>query len=474
MKNKYLICVSLIRQISSVALLLVATCAYSQKVERRPNILFILADDLGYNDIGPFGSKEIQTPHLDRLAREGVRLTSFYVTGSGCTPSRSGILTGRHPHRNGTYELFRNDLVNYGHKYSDYEYSVSPERILGTDLREVFFSEVLKEAGYVNGYFGKWDLGQLKRYLPLQQGFDAFYGFPNTGIDYYSHERYGIASMYDGNEPTTKDKGAYATDLFEREAVKFLDKQSDKPFLLYLSFNAPHAASSLEPGIRGTVQAPPEYLERYEEGTTPAEKKRRGYKAAITSMDDAIGSVLKVLKERGYEDNTLVIFLSDNGGSGGVSDNTPFRGGKAQFFEGGIRVPCIIKWPGTIPKGTVNNEFLTSLELYPSIIAAANAQLPDSIVYDGFNMLPVLQGKKKSERNEMFWEFRGDFAARVDQWKWIRAKKGSGLYDLSRDPGEKHDLSETHPDIAQRLESEFKKWQQEMAEAEPRRPFKDY
>lgn len=456
------------------SLLLAALSAAGQKGTSRPNVLLIIADDLGYNDIGAYGSKEIRTPHLDQLAKEGIRLTNFYATGSGCTPSRSGLLTGRYPQRNGTYELFRNDLVNYGHQYTEYEYSISPERILGTDLREVFISEALKAAGYVNGYFGKWDLGQLRRFLPMQQGFDDFYGFPNTGIDYYSHERYGIASMYDGNAPTIKDKGTYSTYLFEREAKRFLNERQNEPFFLYLSFNAPHSSSSLKPGIRGTVQAPEEFLEKYPEGTTPQERKRRGYMAAVTCMDEAIGNVLQLLKQLGKDQNTLVIFLSDNGGSMSVSHNTPFRGGKAQFFEGGIRVPCIIKWPGHIKAGAGSDAFLTSLEIFPSIMAAADIALPDSIVYDGFNMLPVLQGKTASARSEMFWEFRGESAARVDQWKWVQSKRGGGLFDLSEDIGEKRDVSGKHPDVVERIQSAFKTWQDEMANAEPRMPFKDY
>lgn len=442
--------------------------------DKKPNIILIISDDQGYHDLGAYGNKEIITPHLDQLATEGIRLTNFYAAGSACTPSRSGLLTGRYPQRNGTFELFRNDMVNYGHQYSAYEYSVSPERVLGTDLREIFISEALKEAGYTNGYFGKWDLGQLNRFLPLQQGFDDFYGFANTGIDYYTHERYGIPSMLDGNRPTIKDKGIHSTDLFEREAIEFLDnQQGENPFFLYLSFNAPHNASSLEPEIRGTVQAPEKYLQLYPEENSPMGIKRRGYMAAVTQMDEAIGHILQVVKEKGQEENTLVIFLSDNGGSG-LADNTPLRGGKAQFFEGGIRVPCIVKWPGKIPPGKVSDEFLSALEIFPTITAAAGLELPNATVYDGFNMLPVLQGKENSERETLFWEFRGDYAARMGDWKWVRSKKGEGLFDLSKDIKEENDLSGKHPEVLEQLISRFTAWQKDMAKSEPRGPFKDF
>src|SRR5690606_29750109 len=296
----------------SVGLTIIAFLQWSglQAQNDRPNIVLIISDDQGFEDLRCYGSPTIQTPHLDQLAAEGVRLTSFYVTSSACTPSRSGLLTGRYPQRNGTFELFRNNMVNYGHEYTDYEYSVSPERILGTDLREVFMSEVLKKVGYRNGYFGKWDLGQLKRFLPLQQGFDDFYGFANTGIDYFTHERYGIPSMLDGNEPTTKDKGIYTTTLFEREALEFLRNTSDQPFFLYLAYNAPHNPSNLDPEIRPNPQATEEFLAMYPEGETREEKRRHGYSAAVTQMDHSIGNILTEIEKMGEEENTLVIFLS--------------------------------------------------------------------------------------------------------------------------------------------------------------------
>lgn len=443
-----------------------------------PNILLIVSDDQGYRDLGCYGSADVKTPNLDRLATEGARLTSFYVTWPASTPSRGSLLTGRYPQRNGTYDMFRNDLVDYDHLYTDEEYAVSPERILGMDTREILIPEVLKQAGYVSGIFGKWDLGQFRRFLPLQRGFDEFYGYVNTGIDYWTHERYSIPSMYRNNEPTAEDKGTYATDLFRREAVRFINKHKDRPFFCYLPFNAPHAASNLQRPRPG-VQVPVDYIRRHygdydEEDTNSRRARRIRYIAAITYMDEAIGEILALLEKHSVADNTMVVFLSDNGGSRGTADNGPLRGGKGVLFEGGIRVPCIVRWPGVIPRGMVCDELLTTLEIYPAVCGAAKVKPPSGVVLDGSDMTRVLAGKEPSPRNEMFWERRGDRAARAGEWKWLQSPQGSGLFDLSADIGEKNDLSKEKRDVLREMRSRFAAWRKQMAEAEPRGPFRDF
>ncbi len=353
----------------------------------RPNILLIVSDDQGYNDLGCLGNGII-TPSLDRIAAEGTRLTNFYVTWPACTPSRGSLLTGRYPQRNGIYDMIRNEAPDYGKKYTAAEYAVTFERIGGMDLREILLPQVLAGTGYRSGIYGKWDLGTLKRFLPTSRGFGDFYGFVNTGIDYYTHERYGVPSMYRNLEPTEGDKGTYCTYLFQREALRFLrEVAGNEPFFLYVPFNAPHGSSALEPRIRSTVQAPQEFKTmyppvdpefrkvpgfRYAEPATVATKaaRRRDYRAAVTCMDAAIGKMLDALKEKGILDRTIVIFFSDNGGSGGA-DNTPLRGSKGTTWEGGIRVPCLVRWPGgDVPAGAVNHDFFTSLEVFPSLAAA--------------------------------------------------------------------------------------------------------
>ncbi len=279
--------------------------------------------------------------------------------------------------------------------------------------------------------------------------------------------------MYRNNEPTTEDKGIYSTYLFEREALRFIRENRGNPFFLYLPFNAPHGSSSLDPEIRGTIQAPPEYLHLYPEATTQKENRRRGYMAAVTCMDNAVGSVLDLVDSLGLEENTIVIFFSDNGGGTG-SDNYPLSGGKATMWEGGLRVPCIIRWPGRIKKGQVLNNFVSSLEIFPTVLAAAGIEKPASLILDGFNILPLLEGEKDMERKEMFWEFRSEYAARVGDLKWIKSERANGLFDLSDDTGEKNDLSEKKKNDLTMMEERFRQWQTEMNNAEPRGPFKDF
>ena len=457
------------------ALLSVLGWLHPAQAAGKPNIVLIVSDDQGYADLGCCGRPELKTPSLDRLAAEGVRLTNFYVTWPACTPSRSSILTGRYQQRNGLYDMIRNNEVNWDHRFTEAEYAVSPEMALGLDRREITIAEVLREAGYATGIFGKWDSGRARRFLPQQRGFDTFFGFSNTGIDYFTHERYGIPSMFRGNE-RVKVEG-YATDLFRREAIEFLHRNHNRPFFLYVPFNAPHGASNLE---RTGVQAPDKYYRMY--GDLPPTKKQR-YMACVTAMDDAIGRILDELDKLGVAGNTLVVFFSDNGGSG-VADNTPLRGRKGQMFEGGVRVPFLARWPGQLPAGEVSDAFLSSLEIFPTFTAVAGGRLPDEVIYDGFDMLPVLKGpalkdpalkhKAPSQRTDLYWQRRDDKGARYQNWKWVESERGSGLFDLAADIGEQRDLSAEHTDRLKAMKARWVAWRKQMDDAEPRGPFRDY
>ena len=475
------------RLLSVVAAVLVAaSCLGAEK----PNIVVIVSDDQGYKDLGVL-SDHVITPNLDRLANEGVRLTNFYVAWPACTPSRGALLTGRYPQRNGIYDMIRNEAPDYGLKYEPENYAVTWERIGGMDTREILLPKMLKTAGYYSGIFGKWDLGVHRRFLPLARGWDEFYGLVNTGIDYYTHERYGVPSMYRNNSPTVEDKGTYCTYLFQREAVRFVKENKDRPFFLYLPFNAPHGASNLDPKIRtGGAQAPekwrkmyPEYYaqEGFQEGTrygkpaTVSNKalRKSQYLGCVTAMDAAIGEVLDLLDQYKLTENTIVIFFSDNGGSGGA-DNAPLRAGKGRVFEGGIRVCSLVRYPKRIAPGTVNNEFLTSMEVFPTLLKLTDVAPPEGVVLDGFDMMPILADKRPSPRKEMYWKRRVKEAARVGDWKWVRNESGTYLFDLSKDVGEKDDLIKKMPAKAAEMQAHFENWLKRMDEAEPRGPFKDF
>lgn len=463
-----------------------------------PSVVLIVSDDQGYHDLGCIGTVPIQTPHLDRLAAGGVRLTSFYVAWPACTPSRAAFLTGRYPQRNGMYDMVRNEAPDFGVRYGPAEYAVTFERVGGMDPREVLLPAILKPAGYASGIYGKWDLGALKRFLPLARGFDDFYGFVNTGIDYFTHERYGVPSMYRNNQPTEEDRGTYCTYLFEREALRFLRENANRPFFLYLPFNAPHAASNLDPNIRSGAQAPDEYRALYPlsgprhvpspprknylpgtpfagaSGTLSKEGRIQEYRGSVTCMDATIGKVLDFLDAHRLAENTIVIFFSDNGGSGGA-DNGPLRGHKGDTWEGGIRVPCIVRWPAQIPAGRISDEFLTSLEILPTLARATGAAIPEGLILDGHDMLPVLKGQAKSPRREMFWQRQDRIGARVDHWKWVdQAGKQGGLFDLSQDLGERRDLSAEKPEVLEMVRSRYQAWLAAMEAAEPRGPFRDF
>ncbi len=481
---------------SLTAALLIAASLHAQSLSAksadRPNIVLIVSDDQGYNDLGVLGNGII-TPTLDRLAREGTRLTNFYVAWPACTPSRAAMLTGRYPQRNGIYDMIRNEAPDYGHEYSHEEYQVTFERIGGMDIREIILPRMLKTAGYKSGIYGKWDLGTLKRFLPTSRGFDDFYGFVNTGIDYYTHERYGVPSMYRNMQQTEQDKGTYCSYVFEREAIRFLDShQGNEPFFLYLPFNAPHGSSALDPSIRSTVQAPDEFkqmyppieleyrqIEKYKYGgaarvVTP-QTRQRDYRAAVTCMDAAIGKIIDLLEQRQILDNTIVVFFSDNGGSGGA-DNAPLKGHKGQTWEGGIRVPCLVRWPqGDVPAGTINDAFLTSMELFPSFAAATGALIRADVVLDGYDWWPTIRGEQPSPRTEMFWKRKDSVGGRVGNWKWVdMGGEAGGLFDLESDIGETNDLSKQRPEILKMVKGRYQSWLREMAAAEPRGPFRDY
>jgi arylsulfatase A-like enzyme len=259
--------------------------------------------------------------------------------------------------------------------------------------------------------------------------------------------------------------------LFTREAKRFIREHRDDPFLCYVPYNAPHIASVLDKPR--PVQAPEEFVGLYPKPDDESGRQKTLHRAAVTAMDKSIGELLDLLDELDLSQNTIVIFLSDNGGHS-LADNDPLRGHKSQMFEGGLRVPCVVRWSGVTPAGSVNHEFLTALEILPTLCAAANVEPSPGVFLDGFDMREVLAGEETTGRTEMFWRRRGDRAARVGNWKWVDSQRGTGLFDLFADPSEQHDLSEKQPDTLRMVGDRYENWEMEMGAADPRGPFRDY
>ncbi len=444
-----------------------AALSLRAQTRRQPNILLIISDDLGYADLGCYGNTTIHMPHVDRIAAQGMRFTDFTVSWPACTPSRGSILTGRYPQRNGLYDMIRNNEVNWKYQFTEEDYALSPEMTLGLDTREITIGQAMRGAGYATHLVGKWDSGRARRFLPTQRGFDSFYGFANTGIDYYTHERYGVPSLFRNNE-RIKEEG-HTTDLFRREALRIIEEHRERPFFLYLAFNAPHIASTFDKKAR---QAPEKYLRMYGGGGAEYSRKIE-YPALCTQMDDSIGEIMDRLDKLHLTDNTLVFFISDNGGDA-AANNGPLRAGKTSLFEGGLRVPMIARWPGRIPANQVNDGLATTMEFFPTFLAAAGSQPLPGLKLDGFNMLPVLEGKAKSTRTECFYQDKSDMAARVGPWKWVQTRKGGGFFDMRDDIGEKRDLSAEKPKELAMVKARWKAWRKEMDDAEPHGPFRDY
>jgi arylsulfatase A-like enzyme len=400
----------------------------------RPNVLFILADDLGYGDLSCYGRPEYKTPVLDNLAKQGMKFTDNYASAPVCTPTRTAYITGRYPHRLavGLEEPLGDANMQLG---------IPPEHpTIGT---------LLKTVDYDTALIGKWHLGNLPEFGPNRHGFDEFYGINGAGADYFTHKNTaGRFDLYENLEPS-KDEG-YLTDLFTERAIRFIARKRNRPFFLSLQYNAPHW-----PWDGPNDQAVDHNHRPMTDGgslTTYAEM--------VKSMDAGIGRVLKALASSGLERNTLVIFTSDNGGER-YSYNWPFSFQKMNLWEGGIRVPAIARWPGIVPAGKITSQVAITMDWTATIVALAGAKADPQYPLEGEDLMPVLRGAQPRDRT-LFWRLRTQDAGRMGKWKYLREGTNEHLFDLSVDPGEKAELKSKHPDVFEKIQAEYKKWNAQM------------
>lgn len=406
----------------------------------KPNILVILSDDQGYADVGFHGSKEVPTPNLDTLAKSGVRCTSGYVSHPFCSPTRAGLMTGRYQQR-------------FGHENNPV-YDPLDEKE-GLPLTERLLPQYMKDAGYVTGWVGKWHLGASPAHTPWKRGFDETYGFIGGGhkfMDWQPNQyQYTLALTRNGKDD---DVPAHLTTAFGNEASAFIRRHTDAPWMLYLAFNAPH-----------TPHQPT--AEREQQFAAVENPQRRKCLAQISLLDDAVGNVTKALADSGQTGRTLVFFFTDNGGpvaSGAV--NTPLRAGKGTVYEGGVRVPFVVSWPGKLPAGTTYDQPVSSLDVFATALAQAGLPMPTDVKHDGVNLVPHLAGEDKSPpHDKLFWRMGGGaaHAMRESNWKLVRLKdKPAELYDLASDISESKNLAAEKPDLAAKLVAEIDAWDKEL------------
>jgi arylsulfatase A-like enzyme len=409
-----------------------------QKPQKRPNIVVIISDDMGYADIGCHGCRDIATPSIDSIAASGVRFTNGYVSCPVCSPTRAGLATGRYQQR-------------FGHEFNTGPPPRGLEEHVGLPLSEITIANVLKSAGYATGAVGKWHLGMAPHFHPFKRGYDEFFGFLHGGHSYIDRGLGTFNPILRGIEPV--DEKEYLTDAFPREAIAFIERHKSGPFFLYLASNAVHTP----------LQAPERYKDSFKNIADP---KRRTYAGMLTAMDEGIGKVLSKLKELGLEQDTLLFFINDNGGpQANGSSNRPLRATKGTMYEGGIRVPFMIKWPARLKGGQVCSHPVIALDILPTAAEAAEAQLPKDHQVDGVDLLAYLSGNRKGWPHDiLFWRSGSNHAVRKGDYKLVTMGTETGLYDLSSDIAESQDLSAEKPEILKELQQSFDQWNAQLKE----------
>lgn len=417
----------------------------SVEAENRPNILFILADDLGWADLSCYGRPDYKTPNLDRLAAQGIRFTNAYSAAPVCTPTRIGFLTGRYPARLAVgLEEPLEERKSLGERV----------KILGIPPEHPTVSSLIRNAGYDTALVGKWHAGYLPDFGPLRHGFDEFFGIMSGAADHFTHKTMTEENdLFEGEVPV--ERAGYITDLLTDRAVEYINRTRRKPFYLSLHYTAPHWPWE---GPRDeTVSRTIKY--------SPAGFRSGGslkiYGEMMKSLDDGVGKVLAALKSSGLERNTLVIFTSDNGGER-FSFNWPFRGQKMDLYEGGVRVPAIVRWPGVVRPGAVTDQPAISMDWTATMIAAAGAGPDWKYPLDGEDLTTFLKGNRPAFDRTFFWRTKRQGGVRSGKWKYIREGKSEFLYDLSVDEHEQAEFGASEPETLSRLRSGFDKWSSEM------------
>jgi arylsulfatase A-like enzyme len=421
----------------------------------RPNVLYVMADDLGWGDLSCYGRPDYRTPNLDRLASEGVRFTQAYSAAPVCTPTRCAFVTGRYPAR--TAIGLEEPLV--GRKQL-----AEQKRDPGLPPEHPTVASLLKAAGYRTALVGKWHLGYLPTYGPVKSGFEEFFGNTSGAGDYFTHRDVnGEADLFEAEVPV--ERAGYMTDLITERAVEYLRRpHRDAPFFLSLNYTAPHwpwegpRDESLSSALAGSGR------EGFASGGS-----LKSYAEMMRSLDEGVGRVLRALDEGGHARRTLVVFTSDNGGER-FSYNWPFTGQKFDLHEGGVRVPAFVRWPGRIPKGRTTEQVAVTMDWTATFLAAAGARPHPDYPLDGVDLLPFLRGERPAFERTLFWRYNVQGAARSGRWKYLKdGARGERLFDLQTDEREQADSRAAQPQLFERLKAEYQKWEAQMLKPRPTR-----
>jgi arylsulfatase A-like enzyme len=418
---------------------LLTTSAFAQSTSRRPNVLFILADDMGYGDLSCYGRPDYQTPVLDNFARQGIRFTSAYAAAPVCTPTRCAFVTGRYPHR-----------LAVGLK----EPLTDPTSDIGLPPEHPTVASLLKANGYQTALVGKWHLGWKPEFGPNRHGYEEFFGILSGATDYFTHraEDFKGSDLWENLTPVQRP--GYLTDLLTQKAVEFIGRPRNRPFYLSLHYTAPHSP------WEGPEDSAIDH-QRHGRGPMVEGGSLKVYASMVKSMDAGIGRVLNALTRAKLDRETLVIFTSDNGGER-YSFNWPFSSGKMSLWEGGTRVPAIVRWPGVIRPGQTTEQAAITMDWTATILAAAGTAPDAANPLDGENLLPVCAGTRPAYDRAFCWRTTSQGAARMGRWKYLRESSGEHLFDLSSDPGEKVNLRNNQGEMFERIKNLYGDWNGQM------------